>query len=278
MVAHGTCVATRVCSAAMPADPPRQRLLRLLRRTSKIGRGGGGERSAIDDGALWSAHERALLRARDAGAAAQRIGSTAGRQRTVMDAVADRAHALSSRAAEVQAGFARVLDAFERLGLVALNAGLEGARLGEGEGRQLGLVSDEVRAQAARGGEAARELGTGMTSLLAELTQLEASVSQAQSVVAEVTQDSARAAGAASDTESALLDVGERVKKATGSDPEAVRGIAEASERARALMTSLASLTGKVPRPLLLGALRPVLEPLARLLADEEREGEPERG
>jgi methyl-accepting chemotaxis protein len=252
-------------------------LLRLLRRTSKSSRG-GGERSAIDDGALWSAHERALVRARDAGAASQRIGSTAGRQREAMDAVADRAHALSSRAAEVQAGFARVLDVFERLGLVALNAGLEGARLGEGEGRQLGLVSDEVRAQAARGGEVARELGTGISSLVVELTQLESNVSQAQVVVAEVTQDSARAAGAASDAESALLDMGERVKKATGSDPEAVRAIAEASERARALMTSLASLTGKVPRPLLLGALRPVLEPLARLLADEEREGEPERG
>ena len=78
-----------------------------------------------------------------------------------MDAVADRTRALSSRAAELQAGFARVLDAFERLGLVALNAGLEGARLGEAEGRQLGLVSDEVRAQSSRGGDAARELGAG---------------------------------------------------------------------------------------------------------------------
>ena len=61
--------------------------------------------------------------------------------------------------------------------------------------------------------------------------------------------------------------MGERVKKATGSDPEAVRAIAEASERARALVASLAALSGKVPRALLLSALRPALEPLARLLA-----------
>ena len=79
-------------------------------------------------------------------------------------------------------------------------------------------------------------------------------MAQAQLVVAEVTQDSARAAGAASDAEAALVDIGERVKKATGSDPETVRAIAEASERARALVTSLSALSGKVPRGLLAGA------------------------
>ena len=96
--------------------------------------------------------------------------------------------------------------------------------------------------------------------------------------MAEVTQDSARAAGAASDAESALVDIGERVKKATGSDPETVRAIAEASERARALVTSLSALSGKVPRALLVGALGPVLAPLARLLADEEPEEDERSG
>jgi len=259
----------------MSADPPKQRLLRLLRRSTKGGRA-NIERSTADDSALWSAHERALVRARDAGAAAQRIASTASRQRAAMDSVADRTHALSSRLAEIQAGFARLLDAFERLGLVALNAGLEGARLGETEGRALGLVSDEVRAQSSRGADAARDLGAGVGQLAAELAQLESHVGQAQIVVAEVTQDSARAAGAASDAESALLDMGDRVKKATGSDPEAVRAIAEASERARALVASLAALNGKVPRVMLLSALRPAIEPLARLLGEEEREAETE--
>lgn len=260
---------------AMPAQRPKERLLRMLRRTAKGARP-TGERSTADDSALWSAHERALVRVRDAGSAAQRIASTAGRQRAAMDAVADRTRALASRAVELQAGFAQVVDSFERLTLVALNAGLEGARLGEAEGRQLGLVGDEVRAQAARGGDAARELATGVGHLAAELSQLEPHVGQAQSVVAEVAQDSARTAGAASDAEAALLDVSERVKKATGSDPEAVRAMAEASERARAMAASLAALSGKVPRAQLVSALRPALEPLARLLAEEEPDAPPE--
>ena len=261
----------------MPQDPPKQRLLRLLRRTTKGARA-LGERTTADESAMWSAHERALVRARDAGAAAQRIASSAARQRASIDAVADRARGLGSGAAEVQGALARVLDAFERLGLVALNAGLEGARLGEAEGRQLGLVSDEVRSHATRGADTARALADALTQLVADVAQLDTHVAQAQNVVAEVTQDAARAAGAASDAESALVDIGERVKKATGSDPETVRAIAEASERARALVAALSVLSGKVPRSLLAGALAPVLAPLARVLADEEPEEDGGRG
>jgi methyl-accepting chemotaxis protein len=257
----------------MPTPPPKQRFLRLLRRTAKGARL-PGQRSTADDSALWSAHERALVRARDAGAAAQRIASSAARQRASIDGVADRTRALSSRAAELQGGFGHLIDAFERLALVALNAGLEGARLGDAEGRQLALVSDEVRAHSSRGAETAREVAGALMQLAADLSQLEGQVAQAQGVVVEVTQDSARAAGAASDAESALLDMGERVKKATGSDPETVRAIAEASERARALVSSLSTLSGKVPRTLLIAALGPVLAPLARVLTDDEPEDE----
>jgi methyl-accepting chemotaxis protein len=257
----------------MAAEPPKQRLFRLLRRATKGGRG-AGERTTADESALWSAHERAIVRARDAGAAAQRIAASAARQRASIDGVADRARALSSRASEVQGGFSRVVDAFERLALVALNAGLEGARLGEAEGRQLGLVSDEVRTHSTRGGDHAREVALVLTHIATELAQLESQVAAAQSVVAEVTQDSARAAGAATDAESALVDMAERVKKATGSDPEAVRAIAEASDRARALVTSLTALSGKVPRALLAAALVPALAPLARLLSDEDDAGQ----
>ncbi|MGH7269458.1 MAG: hypothetical protein ACREJ3_03425 [Polyangiaceae bacterium] len=189
--------------------------------------------------------------------------------------MADRTHALSSRAAEIKTSFSRVIDAFERLALIALNAGLEGARIGEAEGRQLALVSDEVRAQSVRGGDAMRDLMTTMGSFTAELAQVESNVGLAQAVVGEVAQDASRAAGAASDAESALVDVGDRLKKATGSDPDAVRAIAEASEKTRALVAALASLRGKVPPSILASALKPALEPLANLLAEGEGEGEP---
>jgi methyl-accepting chemotaxis protein len=251
----------------MPAGPRKQRLFRLLRQ-------GKGPHPTESPGpemtAVWSAHERAVVRTRDAGAAAQRIASSAARQRTSIDSVADGVRNLSSRTGDLQAGFGRVLDAFERLSLVALNAGLEGARLGETEGRQLGLVSDEVRAHSLRGAELSRELASAVAQLAAELGQLDSHVAQAQNVVSEVTQDSARALGAAGDAESALVDIGERLKKATGSDPETVRAVAEATERARAFVAALNAVSGKVPRALLVAAVRPALEPLTRLLLDEQ--------
>src|SRR5260370_17218010 len=110
----------------MSADLPKQRVARLL---EKVGANPGAQGGAAQDGALWSAHERASVRTRDAGAAAQRIAATAVRQRGAIDAVADRARAMSSRAAELQAGTPRVLDVFDRPGLVALNPGLEGPPL-----------------------------------------------------------------------------------------------------------------------------------------------------
>lgn len=255
----------------MATEPPKRRLIRLLRRTSK-GAGSTTDRATSDVSAVWSAQERALVRTRDAGSAAQRIASSAARQRASIDSVADRLRSLSTRTGDLQTSLGRVADTFERLALVALNAGLEAARLGEAEGRPLGLVSDEVRAHAARGSEAARELMAGLGQLASDLGQLDTHVAQAQGVVSEVTQDSARALGAASDAESALIDIGERVKKATGSDPETVRAIAEAGERARALVSSLANLSGKIPRQLLAATVRPALEPLARLLSEDEPE------
>src|SRR5579859_1910543 len=110
----------QVIIAPMSADPPKQRLLRLLRRTAREARA-LGERPEAEESALWSAHERALVRARDAAAAAQRIGASAARQRGAMETVAEHTRALAARVAELQAGGARMLDAFERLGLVALN-------------------------------------------------------------------------------------------------------------------------------------------------------------
>ena len=168
-------------SFACCAGPPRRRVH-------------GGERSTADDSALWSAHERALVRARDAGAAAQRIASSAARQRASMDAVADRARALSSRAAELQGGFARVVDAFERLGSVALNAGLEGARLGESRGAAARPRERRgARALVARRGTQRASSGRARAARAASWRSSSRRWRQAQVVVAEVTQDSARA-------------------------------------------------------------------------------------
>lgn len=218
---------------------------------------------------MWAAHQRAATAVRDAGEAAQRIASHVAKQRGTVDALSDRARTVSARAQELAATFSRIVDAFARLELVALNAGLEGARLGEGPGRALGLVADEVRGQATRGSEASRELATSLSEIGSELAQVNTNLDRAREAAAEVGQEAARVSGASADAERALEEVGERFRKSTGSDPEAARAIAEAGEHAKALISSLTGVSGKVPPALVANALRPALEPLLRLLESD---------
>ncbi len=248
-----------------PPDNPKRRLFRLLRRGTKTGATGG--RSAVEESALWAAHQRAATAVRDSGESAQRIASHVAKQRGTVDALADRARAVSARAQDLSTSFGRIIDSFARLELVALNAGLEGARMGEGAAQALGLVSDEVRAQAKRGSEASRELSTTLAEIGSELLQVNASLDRTRESAAVVAQEAARVGGASADAE--------RLQKTTGSDPETARAIAEATEHARALVAALGTLSGKVPQALVVSALRPVLEPLSRMLEGEDEEPAP---
>jgi methyl-accepting chemotaxis protein len=253
-------------------DSSKRRLFRLLRRTRGGKEAAAPGRSAAEESALWAAHQRAATSVRDSGEAAQRIASHVAKQRGTVDALADRARAVSARAQDLSTSFARIVDSFARLELVALNAGLEGARLGEGGAQALSLVSDEVRAQATRGSEAARELSTTLAEIGSELLQVNNGVDRTREAAAEVAQEAARVGGASADAERALVDIGDRLRKATGSDPETARAIGEATEHARALVSALGTLSGKVPQALVVSALRPVLEPLARMLDGEDDE------
>jgi methyl-accepting chemotaxis protein len=261
----------------MPSEPKR-RLFRLLRRTAKSAQGG---RTAEEESALWSAHQRALTGSRDAAEAAQRIATSLAKQRASVDAAQDRARAVGVRAGEIATASRKLVELFERLGLVALNAGLEGARLGEGPGKSLSLVADEVRDHAVRGTDGAREIAVALAETVGELAQVSSQIDRVREASTDATQDAARAASLAVEGERALADMGERMKKATGSDPETARAISQAAEHARALVTALSQISGKAPRGLVVGTLRPMLEPLVRLLdseGDDTDDGDEGRG
>ena len=254
----------------MVRDTPKRRLLKLMRRAARSARFPTGLEGDADENALWLAHQRALTVVREGAESTQRIASGVAKQRGSVDALGDRARAAGARAQEMSTAFARVVDSFDRLGLVALNAGLEGARLGETVGRSLLLVSDEVRAQTSRGGDSARELAATLAEIGTELGQLNTQLDQVRELASDVAHEAARASAAGAEAERLLMEMSEGLRRTTDRDPETVMAIAEAGEHARALVASLGSLSGKVPRALLLSALRPVLDPLARVLAEDE--------
>lgn len=252
-------------------QPTKNRFLKLLRKTTARAQRSPG-RSAESDGAMWTTHERATAAARLGGEAAQRVAAALAKSRTTLDAIADQARTSSGRKEELERSLARLADAFERLNLVALNAGLEGARLGETAGRSLTLVSDEIRSHVERGTSASRDVGELAREITRDAATIGTRLDDVRALNAEVTADASRTSGAMTETERALGELSDRLRKATGTDPETAKAIADATEHGRALVTALGTLTGRVPRTILVNALRPVLEPLLRVVVEDEAE------
>lgn len=250
------------------AHPDRRRFLRLLRRTAKGAPSTAASRNASEEHAFWKAHEAATTRAHEASDAAQRISQTIARHGSTIASLADRTRAAAGRAQDLRAVFTRVSEVFERLSVVALNAGLEGARLGDAAGRAVGLVSDEVRTQAARGGASVHELTAALTEISEELKTLHVALDVSREATSTVAEQAAIVLSASSETERALQEIEARIRATTGSDPSTARKIAEASEHARALVTAISALGETVSHEVWVEALRPTLEPLFGVLAD----------
>jgi methyl-accepting chemotaxis protein len=253
------------------AEEPKGGILRLLKRTARTASSTVTGKSASDENALWATHEAALGGAREAAQATQRMAGELARQRTALDGATDHGRTALLRLQDASTVVARVRETFERLGLVALNAGLEGARFGEPVGQALRLVADDVRSNASRGTDALRDVDTLLGEVSGELGVLQGSLDRGRTVAIALGDDAQAGGAAAQLAETRLEELGERLRKVTGNDPDTVRAIADVGEHARALVTALGGLSGRVPQALLVSALRPALEPLARLLEDADK-------
>jgi methyl-accepting chemotaxis protein len=258
----------------MQRQPPKNRFLKLLRRTGAST--SRSARSPSEEAELWAAHERTAASVRVAAEAAARAATASAKQRTALDALSDQGRALPARLVEMDRTLTRAGEALERLSLTALNAGLEASRLGEG-GRALSLVADDVRTQTSRAQDSARGLQTAHRELAVELQSVGQRIDEARTSSAEIAADVGRAREASADADRSLTETVAKLKRATGTDPDTVRAVAEVSEHARALVAALGTLSGKVPQGLLAAALRPVVDPLLRVLEEGEGGTEDER-
>jgi len=254
------------------STPRRRRWIEVLRRTAGVagdedGRAGS---AALDDAALWSAQEQASKSLKESGARAERVAASVARQRGLIEAAAERANLVVARSEGLGASSARVIESFERLGVVALNAGLEGARSAEPHGRALLLLSEEIRANVTRGADAAEQLGRAVDEIAAESAEVRRQLDRSRAEVSEVGQESALLQAAAQQASRSLDDLGVRLRKATGIDPEVARLVGLAGEHARGLMTALSALSTGAHAAPVLTALRPVIGPLVRLLGELE--------
>jgi methyl-accepting chemotaxis protein len=249
----------------------RRRWMDVLRRAPAGGLGLQPARrasGALEDAALWSAQEQAKRSVEKSGALAERVASSVARQRGLIESSAERSGLMAVRAEGLGVSASRLSETFERLGVVALNAGLEGARIAEPQGRALLLVSEEIRVTVTRGTEALRKLTDLTEELAREAGEVQRQLERSRIEVSDVAQEAAQLRAVTQEADTALGELGRHLRRATGIDPEVARAVGVAAEHARGLVTALSALSTVDRGSPVLGALHPVIAPLARLLED----------
>jgi methyl-accepting chemotaxis protein len=222
------------------------------------------EVSAVQGARLLAALEAAKTAATRAGSEQRTAKSGLARQRADLEAVLESAQKLAARSRDIRNSLQVLRESVDRAKLSALNAGLEGARLGEPLGKALVVMSDEQRNLLARALDALEEHGTHLAEVerdrdrcLTELSQLSEGARQTDSALA-------RAEGQNQLACALLHELGTDFAQLFGSDPEAARAMAEAATQVRTAADSLLALSERAP--LGVEALRELLSPLLALL------------
>jgi chromosome segregation ATPase len=250
-------------------------LLKALRETL---RGPGKPRRTAADVALLLASFDELGRLvgaiRDRAA---RLG--AGLAERVDDAehVATLARSSLARGRDVRGAASAAREALEGVRLLALNSGLEGARISDASSAALIRLSDEVRARAVQGMEALDELNSLLEQLDRDRDKLRDAAVGLTTELKTLEQTSSGDQAAHQGLEHALTELGEAIERATGADPALAPLLASAAEHARGLASSLSQLATRDGAKLALRSLQPILEPLLNVLDEIYGESEEEK-
>jgi methyl-accepting chemotaxis protein len=242
----------------------RERVIGALQRA--IGERDERGRSALDEALMFRAHERAQAAAQSAVSLAQGVGATAAQHKNALDAAADQVRLLVARGRDARVPTEQLRDSLERAKLVALNAGLEGARLGEPSGRALAGVADEMRALAGRALDALEQHQQMLAQVERDREKLLAQIEQAQQRARELADELLRSQAAQREAELALAEIGTSLASTSRTDPETARALTDAAEHARALVQSLTALSARGEPGLVAATLGPALRPLWRAL------------
>lgn len=200
-----------------------------------------------------------------------RLRGTLGERAHEAEQAASLARTLLSRARDLRAGVAAARDAVEGVRLVALNAGLEGARQQDAGGAALVRLSDDVRGRSVQAAESLEELATFLEQLDRDQEQLRDATTRIAQELETFRQPADDRSGddlGLSRARESLEALGSAIERATGTDPELAPLLAAAAEHARGLASALSQLGSREGARLALRSLQPLLEPLITVLGD----------
>jgi methyl-accepting chemotaxis protein len=223
-------------------------------------------RAALDDAALFGAHERATKAIVDSERLCERVAATTARQRPGLEGTREKAAELASHAKAIRTELATMNGLLEKLAVIALNAGLEGARSTDAHGRSLSMLSEELRGPVGRGAELVRALDEKVVVAVGAVEELSTRLDGAVRDAQEIGQDSTQLRALVQSGAGSLADLEHGLRRATGLDPEVAKLVSQAGDHAKGLVAALTGLDGRGAGEAT-RSLAPALAPVLRLLA-----------
>ncbi|HEY3253150.1 MAG TPA: methyl-accepting chemotaxis protein [Polyangiaceae bacterium] len=224
--------------------------------------------SAVQSARLLAALEAAKTAAARANNEQRALSSALSEQRSELEAVQQSAQKLALRSRDIRNSLQVLRESVDRAKLSALNAGLEGARLGEPVGKALVVMSDEQRNLLARALDALEEHGALLAEVERERDRCLGALSQLNEGTRQTSATFARGEQQSQLSYALLQELHTDFSELFGGDPATVRALAEAGAHVRTAADSLLELTQRAP--LSVDALRELLSPLLALLPSSE--------
>ncbi len=211
--------------------------------------------------ALESARAAAALALTEQRAASAIVARQHGEVETLHEAQ----QRLGSRSRDMRNSLQLVRESLDRAKLTALNAGLEGARLGDPLGKALVVMGDEVRNLLARAVDALEEHGTLLGEVERERERSLAELTRVGDGSRELRHALSLAEGQSQLCGALLTEIRHDVTEAFGTDVEAARVLSESARQVQELASSLLELRRRAPATE--QALGELLAPLLALVA-----------
>jgi len=215
---------------------------------------------------LFGAHHVALKSAQQAVEQCGKANQGLQQCRSQFEACADQSRRLEVRLRDTRASATQLADALERIKLVALNTGLEGARLGESSGKALVAIAEEVRNLSARGLDVVANHIRLVEEAEVEQTKLVQAAELAQSLAMDLASQLRQTQECQFDALASLDMLEKAIERASGLDASTALEVQRVAEHGQGLLNALEGLSvsrrQKIARTLLLPAVEPLLRAL----------------
>jgi methyl-accepting chemotaxis protein len=230
------------------------------------------EQSSPDTGLFAAALDEVRRLARAAFEKHQETASAIARQATTLASSTDQIQLLTTRDPELRSSLTRLRESLERSRLAALNAGLDGSRMGDA-GRNLLAVADDMRVQLTRGIDAFDEHKAMLDELEREFGRLRRDLDAARADAVALREAAQKTQEEQRRVDDAIGRVADALRGVSGLDQGTTEWLARATEHALGLRQALDALGTHANRIAILVELRHLLERLRPLEHSEPDHG-----